>query len=501
MLGTPSGTDSQLSHHAIDQIATREILKGLARLHSLVVVSDFEGRIVWMSDALGSACGGASRHVGHPLGRVFAELRGTQQRERLAEQVSTIQTHLRHHDVLRDMRLDLGQRDGVSRSLELSAFRARTQDGESVVVSIIHPGEQSEERDRALRDERDTLDRMLECSPDAVLAIDRFGFISYANSGVSGILGIAVEKLVGKPLALLQPQSMELVQRIANLERGGEVRGQALHVERPDGSEIWVSLNAQRQREPSPGGVSIVAYLRDASLEVEAHDQLERANVELESYVHSVSHDLRTPLVSLLGFTRLLRQDYDHVLDDTGRHFAHRIEQAGRSMQALVEDLLELSRVGQKSEHPSLVDPRSVLLQLRAELKLSLDASETELILPESPPLVLCDRTCLYQIFSNLVGNALQHMGACEDRRVRVRVLARPDHHEIVVDDRGPGIAETDLERIFEVFHTTARGDARSTSTGMGLAIVRKIAETHGGQAWATSVLGEGARFHVTLPA
>ncbi|MBW2382975.1 MAG: PAS domain-containing protein [Deltaproteobacteria bacterium] len=492
--------DPPVPKRAVEHIATHEILRGLARLHSLVVVSDFDGRIVWMSDDLGSACGRAVPHVGSPVGEVFAELRGTRARARLAEQVSTIQSHLRHHDVLRDMRLDLGCHNGVSRSLDLSAFRTQTQDGRWAVVSIIHPSEQSEEQYGVLRDERDALDRMLDCSPDAVLAIDRFGFISYASSAVSRVLGVAVDKLVGKPVGLLQQQSMEFVQLLAELERGSDVHGHELLVERPDGSETWVSVNARSQHDTGPRGISIVVFLRDASAEVAARNQLERANTELESYVHSVSHDLRTPLVSLLGFTRLLRQDYDHALDDTGRHFAHRIEQAARSMQALVEDLLELSRIGQKSEHRTLVDPRSVLLQLSAELKLRLDEMDAQLVLPEHPPLVLCDRTRLYQLFSNLVGNALQHMGPCEDRRIRVHVLTRPDHCEIVVEDRGQGIVKKDIERIFEVFHTSACGKGESTTTGMGLAIVRKIAETNGGRAWATSDPQQGARFHVTLP-
>jgi PAS domain S-box-containing protein len=500
MLETRQGTPST-PIHGLDDIATHEILQGLARLHSLVVVTDFEGRVVWMSDDLGDACGGGSaRHVGSTLCEAFSDLRGAREQSRLAEQISAIQAHLRHHDTLEDVRLDLGRRDGVARSLDLSAFRTRSQDGRRLVVGIVHPVEQSHQRDAVLRDERDALDRMLDCSPNAVIAIDRFGFISYANAAVKEILGLEADKLVGKPVALLQPQSMDFVQLLSEVDGEGGVQDRELRFERPDGSEVWASVNAHSQPVTGSRRVSLIAFLRDVSSEVAARRQLERKNAELEGYVHSVSHDLRTPLVSLLGFTRLLRQDYDHVLDETGRHFAHRIEQAGRSMQALVEDLLELSRIGVKDEHRTLVDPRSVLLQLRAELKLSLDEAGAELIVPDDPPLVLCDRTRLYQIFSNLVGNALAHMGPCDDRRIHVHVLTRPGQHEIIVQDRGCGIPADELERIFEVFHTHERSEGKSSSTGMGLAIVRKIAETHGGRAWAESEPNRGARFHVLLP-
>ena len=94
-------------------------------------------------------------------------------------------------------------------------------------------------------------------------------------------------------------------------------------------------------------------------------------------------------------------------------------------MEALIHDLLELSRIGQPGERRSLVDPREVLLQLRAELKPRLEAAGIELRLPAHPPLVYCDRTRLYQVFSNLIGNAIDHMGPCDDARIEVDVGTR----------------------------------------------------------------------------
>ena len=91
-------------------------------------------------------------------------------------------------------------------------------------------------------------------------------------------------------------------------------------------------------------------------------------------------------------------------------------------------------------------------------------------------------------------------MGPCADRSIRVEVLTQPKEHVILVEDRGQGIPGDELERIFDVFHSRARGASRGSSTGMGLAIVRKIAEVHGGRAWAESEPGRGARFFVSLP-
>ncbi len=484
----------------VDDIATHEILQGLARLHSLVVVSDLDGKIMWMSDDFGVVCGGARRHVGHHLSEAFAALLEARTPVRLREQISRSLTHLRSHESLNDIRLDLGTRDGVARSVDLSAFRTETQDGRQLVVGIIHPAEQHERGDLLLRGERDALGSILDSSPDAVMALDHHGFITYVNPAVSTLLGLRVDRMLNQPAALFLPRSARLVSLISALRGSGELDNEKLHMEHPDGRSIWLSISARRRGAADGRASGHVVFIREITADVHEKRELERKNAELESYVRSASHDLRSPLVSLLGFTRLLRQDYDHLFNDTGRHFADRIEQAGRTMQALIEDLLEISRIGATNEQRTMVDPRSVLLQLQAELKLRLDEHEATLDIPANPPLVLCDRTRLYQLFSNLVGNALQHMGPCSDRRIRVTVETLEDHHLIAVADSGRGIAPEDLDRIFEVFQSRTKPVSNARSTGVGLAIVRKIAEIHGGRAWAESELGKGARFHVSLP-
>ncbi|MBT38636.1 MAG: hypothetical protein CL938_08840 [Deltaproteobacteria bacterium] len=227
---------------------------------------------------------------------------------------------------------------------------------------------------------------------------------------------------------------------------------------------------------------------------------LTRRNAELEHCINTLAHDLRSPLVALLGFSRLLRQDYADRLDDTGTHFVDRIEQAGQTMEMLIHDLLELSRIGQTGECPALVDPRCVLAQLAAELKPQLDAEQIQLVVPENPPLVYCDRTRLYQVFSNLIGNAVKHMGECEPRKISVAIRDEAGLHQITVRDYGRGVDPEHHERIFEPFESLTRDRNGRSGTGMGLAIVRKIAETHGGRAWVENPPGTGASFHVTLP-
>lgn len=230
------------------------------------------------------------------------------------------------------------------------------------------------------------------------------------------------------------------------------------------------------------------------------HEALEHKNEELETYVRSVSHDLRSPLVSLLGFSRLLRDDFQEVLDESGLHFLDRIEQAGRHMQQLLHDMLELSRIEETPHCRVLVKPAPILQQLASELKLQLETKSIALSLPKDPPTILCDRTRLYQLLSNLIGNAVQHMPAETSGRIDVEIETAPDGWQISISDNGRGIPLADRDRIFEAFETGGQPSGLGKTSGLGLAIVKKIVESHSGRVWVESNPNAGARFVVWLP-
>jgi signal transduction histidine kinase len=213
-----------------------------------------------------------------------------------------------------------------------------------------------------------------------------------------------------------------------------------------------------------------------------------------------VSHDLRSPLVALLGFTRLVREDYGEILGEKGQHFMQRIEQAAQTMETLIHDLLELSRIDPGGVDKSLVDPREVMRQLQSELKPRLDSTGTRLEVPDDLPLIHCDRTRLYQVLSNLVGNAVEHMGAVEEPVISLSIASSTDSHHVIVRDNGRGIPVEHHERIFEIFQSLGPRSDERRRTGVGLAIVKKIVETHGGRVWVESAPGKGSAFHVTLP-
>jgi PAS domain S-box-containing protein len=454
-------------------------LDELSAIYEFLLVADPRGRVRWASPGWRRLCPVA----GDPVGRQLRELIPRLPRP---EQSWEIRSRLRERDFFRssEVELDLvGQRV----AFDFTIFPVFPEPGRPAqIIAIGRPTDQ--------RTPRPASSRILEVSPDPVIAVDAQGFVTLVNPAATRLLGVSADEIEGSAVAVIASEIDGMLGLAAALGGHGTSE-QQLSVRRRAAAPLPVSVALAR--DPVMGGG--VLALRDLAAEQRMLADLVRRCDQLEHCVNTLAHDLRSPLVALLGFSRLLRQDYGDRLDDTGAHFIDRIEQAGRTMEALIHDLLELSRIGRPGEHPVLIDPRSVLAQLAAELKPRLEADAVELQLPDHPPLLYCDRTRLYQVFSNLIGNALDHMGEGARRRIAVEIAADGDLHHIRVRDSGRGVPPEHHERIFEAFQSLGSRRDGARGTGMGLAIVRKIAESRGGRAWVESRPGEGAIFHVTL--
>jgi PAS domain S-box-containing protein len=451
---------------------------------------DDEGRVFWMSDALASMCGDPERFRGRPWVETLVD---QSEGERLATTLSRV-GHLAHESV------SLRGANGESIPVKLSAARLGDAEASWATITIARPETSSQITGRRFPYSPDCLRAILDTSPDGVVVVGRDRRIAYVNPAAEHMLDHPKEEIVGKPVDLYVHRC-ECLDQIANaLGPKHPVLGQDLQLLRRDGTVICVSVSASLLRLGNGIDMGAVAFLRDVTERRRTEEDLARSNAQLEHYVDAVSHDLRSPLVSLLGFSRLLREDYGARIEEKGRHFLDRIEQAGRTMESLIHDLLELSRIGRTEASKSLIDPRTVLSHLYAEFKPRLDQEGASLELPEDLPLLMCNRTRLYQLFSNLVGNALDHMGSVEQPTIRVEVKTLRDAHQITVSDNGKGIDPVHHDRIFEIFQSLGPCKDGRRGTGIGLAIVKKIVETHGGRVWVDSDLGKGAGFHLTLP-
>jgi signal transduction histidine kinase len=227
--------------------------------------------------------------------------------------------------------------------------------------------------------------------------------------------------------------------------------------------------------------------------------ELSRSNEELDAFVYTVSHDLKAPVVSLQGFSSLLMKEYEDRLDENGKMYIERIQKNSERMGILIENLLELSRIGRAKGQEELVNISDVISDVVNELVSQLEERGTRLIVEDQMPTIRCDCTRISQIFANLMSNANKFMGEDnEDPTIEVGYDDRDGYYRFYVKDNGVGIDEEYHAKIFQIFQRL--NDVETEGTGVGLAIVKKIVESLGGKIWVDSAKGKGTTIYFTVP-
>jgi PAS domain S-box-containing protein len=239
--------------------------------------------------------------------------------------------------------------------------------------------------------------------------------------------------------------------------------------------------------------------VHERTRELEAANRgLEAANRGLEAFTYTVSHDLKTPLRAIEGFARVLTEDYANRLDETGRRFLAIIQQSGSRMGQLIDDLLRYSRVERGPVDRGPVALKPLLDHLCDELAEELQSRGISVTLDLTVPAVPAERDGLREALANLLSNAVKFSPE-PGSPVSVRSSRDGDSVVITVADRGIGFDMKYHDRIFGIFERLHRQE-EYPGTGVGLAIVRRVAERHGGRAWADSEPGKGSQFHLALP-
>jgi two-component system, OmpR family, sensor histidine kinase KdpD len=234
---------------------------------------------------------------------------------------------------------------------------------------------------------------------------------------------------------------------------------------------------------------------RDLAAERAATERLREADELKNTFLRAVSHDLRTPLAAILGLAATLERAELDLPPEEGRELAGRIVANARRLDRMVTDMLDLDRLARGAISPSLspVDVGSLVRELVAN---SETVAGRRLQLDTESIVIGADAAMVERIVENLLGNTAKHTPA--DARIWVRVERVPDGVQIAVEDDGPGIEPGDRERVFEAF-AQGLSPARATGVGVGLAVVARFAELHGGRAWVTDREGGGASFRVVL--
>ncbi|MBL7498846.1 CHASE3 domain-containing protein [Frankia sp. CN7] len=233
-----------------------------------------------------------------------------------------------------------------------------------------------------------------------------------------------------------------------------------------------------------------------AKLEEQA-DALRRSNRDLEQFAYVASHDLQEPLRKVASFCQLLERRYGDQLDERGQQYIDFAVDGAKRMQKLINDLLAFSRVGRTTDAFVPVDLRDALGRATQALATSVEASGAE-ITSDQLPTVAGDPSLLAAVFQNLVGNAIKFQGK-DTPRIHIGVTERDDTWELSCSDNGIGIEADYAEKIFVIFQRLHRRESYE-GTGIGLALVRKIIEFHGGVIWLDTDVESGTTFRWTLP-
>ncbi len=233
------------------------------------------------------------------------------------------------------------------------------------------------------------------------------------------------------------------------------------------------------------------------SLERRARE-LEAVNGELEAFSYSVSHDLRAPLRAINGFALMLAEDHAERLDDEGRRLLGVVRENAQRMGHLIDDLLALSRISRSASETTVVDMNAMVAGVVRELGPGDGPTPAEYRVDPLPP-VRGEPALLRQVWMNLVGNALKYSGKRERPVVEIGSDVRDGKLVYWIKDNGAGFDMRYADKLFGVFQRLHRTD-EFPGTGVGLAIVRRIVERHGGRVWAEGKADEGAVFHFALP-
>jgi PAS domain S-box-containing protein len=257
-----------------------------------VALADRRGRLLWVSEGLAALCGMRSVD-GHSLETLTAPV------------IPTLAERLEEAGRLSDVPVEIRRRSGGSSHARVSAARISEGAGNPFTVLIFRRAEAADAACE-LRHRLDTLSAVLEGAPDGVLVVDRNRFISWANPALARLTGHALAELIDRPLALFLCSQEDLERVACALRPVAPARSEAFEIRRRDGQPLPVSVDVRPLALPDGAELGAVAYVRDASERRKLESELARRAEELQSWVNAVSHDLRSPLVAVLGFARLL---------------------------------------------------------------------------------------------------------------------------------------------------------------------------------------------------
>jgi len=423
-----------------------------------------------------------------------------------------------HHETVRV------RKDGTRIEVSLTVSPIRDTAGTIIGISTISRDISERKRtEQALKESEARNSAILRGALDGIITMDQMGRILEFNPAAETTFGYRRDDVLGRELVdFIIPQALRDQHRggLAHYFATGESAILDKRIEvtalRATGEEFPVELSVIRI--PSSGPPTFSGFVRDITERKRAEDeihtlnrkleervqqrtaQLETANQELEAFSYSVAHDLRSPLITIGGFSQMLIEDHAAALPEDARRLAVEIAASTQHMSGLINDLLALSQLGRQPIKAQPVSPADIARQAMAELNGTRGGRAAGIRIGDLPR-CQADPGLLRQVYVNLLSNALKFSRNREDAVIEVGWrpdLNEPAYHTYFVKDNGAGFDMQYGDKLFRIFQRLHRQEEYE-GTGVGLAIVQRIIHRHGGRVWAESEVGKGATFYFTL--
>ncbi|HEV9038227.1 MAG TPA: PAS domain S-box protein [Puia sp.] len=353
-------------------------------------------------------------------------------------------------------------------------------------------------------------------SDEAIYLHDADGRIISWNRGAERIYGFTEKEALKMKIWNIVPEHLmaETQQLVNTVIAGAEVQSVETTRITRQGRVIDVRLSASVLLDAANKLLSIAITERDITEKKRAEEEIRQANRELEnalsdlklvnreleSFSYSVSHDLRSPLRAMDGYSQMLTDEFHEFLNEEGRRLLGNIRRNATRMGTLIDDLLEFSRLGRKELHKSPVDMGELVGEVLQVMEASVGRSGAVIAVRELPP-AHADRSLLRQVWTNLISNALKYSAKTQSPEITIGFIGRGGAGECgyFVQDNGVGFNMEYAHKLFGVFQRL-HSHEEFEGTGVGLANVQRIISRHGGRVWAKGEPGKGATFYFSIP-
>lgn len=380
----------------------------------------------------------------------------------------------------------------MEKDLSREILRKRVEDLEDEVLVL-------RQKEEDLNLQKAYLEQLLESAPEAIVLCDEFHHITRSNEAFTRMFGYSQKEVLGQMVDdLIAPGKMhEEASETTELVGRGEAVSLRTVRFRKDGTPVHVELMATPVRYGKKGRALYASY-RDITKRMQMEEELKESYEKLKMFAYSVSHDLKSPTISLYGFTKRLRKDYIGLLDEKGRKYCELILRTSEQIAALIEQVNIFISTKEATLTFEGLDVKEVLKMIREEFSAQLNIREIKWSEPESIPEINADRLSIFRALRNLIDNALKYGGE-ELSEIDIGYKESDDFHILSVRDNGIGLKKQEYHQdIFRPFirKKTSKGIEGS---GLGLTILKEIAEKHGGQVWLEPGKERGMTFYLAI--